>query len=77
MPTHETEELKLTLTLREPVGRYASGRQEISFGVQTDRYEGQLRELAAVVRGERPNDQDYDRDLRVHELTLRMCGLEG
>ena len=67
-------ELKLTLTLREPVGRYASGRQEISFGVQTDRYEGQLAELAAIVRGERRNDQDYDRDLRVHALTLRMAG---
>ena len=65
-------ELKLVLTLREPAGGYGTGRHEIGFGVQTDRYEGQLRELAAVVRGERPNDQDYDRDLRVHDLTLRM-----
>ena len=66
------EELKLSMTLREAAGGYAAGRHEIGFGVQTDRYEGQLRELAAVVRGERPNDQDYDRDLRVHDLTLRM-----
>ena len=66
------EELKLVLTLREAAGGYAAGRHEIGFGVQTDRYEGQLRELAAVVRGERPNDQDYDRDLRVHALTLKM-----
>ena len=65
-------ELKLALTLREAAGGYAAGRHEIGFGVQTDRYEGQLRELAAVVRGEEPNDQDYDRDLRVHDLTLRM-----
>ena len=65
-------ELKLAMTLREPAGGYAAGRHEIGFGVQTDRYEGQLRELAAVVRGERPNDQDYDRDLRVHALTLKM-----
>ena len=49
-----------------------AGVKEISFGVQTDRYEGQLRELAAVVRGEQSNDQDYDRDLRVHELTLKI-----
>ena len=66
------EELKLVLTLRESAGGYAAGRHEIGFGIQTDRYEGQLRELAAVVRGEKPNDQDYDRDLRVHDLTLRM-----
>ena len=66
------EELKLVLTLREAAGGYAAGRHEIGFGVQTDRYEDQLRELAAVVRGERPNDQDYDRDLRVHALTLKM-----
>ena len=70
------EELKLVLSLREAAGGHASGRHEISFGVQTDRYEGQLRELAAVVRGERPNGQDYDRDLRVHELTLKMSGVE-
>ena len=35
----------------------------------------QLADLAAIVRGEKPNDQDYDQDLRVHELTLRACGL--
>ena len=66
------EELTLMLSLREAAGGYAAGRQVLRFGVQTDRYEAQLRELAAVVRGERPNDQDYDRDLRVHALTLRM-----
>lgn len=68
------QELQLMLTLREPRGGYSAGRHKIGFGVQTDRYEGQLRELAAVVRGERPNDQDYDRDLRVHELVLKMIG---
>jgi len=66
------EELKLLLTLREPGGGYPAGRHEVGFGVQTDRYAGQLRELVEIVRGERPNDQDYDRDLRVHELVLKM-----
>lgn len=42
------------------------------FAVQ-DRYAAQLLDLAAIVRGEKPNDQDYDRDLRVHELVLRMA----
>ena len=41
--------------------------------MQTDRYAAQLLDLAAIVRGEKPNDQDYDRDLRVHELVLRMA----
>lgn len=68
-------ELKLVLSLANPAGGYAAGRHEIGFGVQTDRYAPQLRELASIVRGERPNDQDYDRDLLVHELTLRACGI--
>ena len=53
----------------------AAGRHEVGFGVQTDRYAAQLLDLAAIVRGEKPNGQDYDRDLRVHELTLQACGL--
>ena len=47
----------------------------IDFGVQTDRYAPQLVDLAAIVRGEKANDQDYDRDLRTHEVILRVCGL--
>ena len=68
-------ELTLALSLKAAAGGYAAGRHEVNFGVQADRYAPQLRELAAVVRGEKPNGQDYDRDLRVHELTLQACGL--
>ena len=61
------------MTLQNPAGGYAAGRHEIDFGVQTDRYAGQLAELAEIVRGERPNDpSQYDHDLKVHEMTLRM-----
>ena len=69
-PIERFDGKELTLKLVD-----ANGVKEINFGVQTDRYEGQLRELAAVVRGEQPNEQDYDRDLRVHELTLKLSGL--
>jgi len=63
------QELTLRLSLKgQPM-------REMSFGVQTDRYESQLRDLAAIVRGERENDQDYDRDLLVHELHLKACGI--
>ena len=67
------EELKLAMTLATPAGGYAAGRHEISFGVQTDRYAGQLQELAAIVRGEIPDTTDFDHDLRVHEITLKAC----
>ena len=68
------ERLTLAMTLQKPIGEYASGRHIIDFGVQTDRYAGQLLELAQMVRGERPVEQaQYDRDLKVHELTLAAC----
>lgn len=52
----------------------ADGREEVrSFGVQTDRYAPQLRELAEIVRGTRPNDQDYVRDGWVHATTNQAC----
>ena len=66
------DELKLVMTLAEPVNGYVAGRHEISFGVQVDRYAGQLRELAAIVRGEIADTADYDHDLRVHSLTLEL-----
>ena len=65
--------LSLTMTLQKPAGGYAAGRHEVDFGVQTDRYAGQLVELAEIVRGERRNDPaQYDHDLKVHEITLMM-----
>lgn len=67
--------LTLEMTLKNTVGEYGSGRHNLDFGVQTDRYADQLSDLAAIVRGDKPNDQDYDRDLKVHELTLKACGI--
>ena len=32
-------------------------------------------DVTAIVRGEKPNDQDYERDLKTHEITLKACGL--
>ena len=67
--------LVLNLSLKTAAGGRPAGVQTLDFGVQEDRFGGQLAELAAIVRGERPNDQDYDRDLRTHELTLAACGI--
>ena len=66
-------ELKLSLTLQEGRCGCVAGRSEIGFGAQTDRFAAQILDLAAIIRGEKPNDQDYDRDLKVHEILLRAC----
>ena len=47
-------------------------------GVQKDRYADQLKELADIVRGRRPNPPgQYDHDVAVHKATLMACGMEG
>lgn len=61
-----------TLTLKITAGKE---EKTMDFGAQTDRYAAQLIDLAAIVRGDKPNDQDYRRDLAVHEMTLKVCGL--
>ena len=66
--------LKLEMTLKNPAGGYGAGLNVIDFGVLVDRFRDQLEDLAMIVRGEKANDQDYDWDLRVHEVTLRACG---
>ena len=68
------QSLTLEMTLGQPAGGYGAGRTLVDFGVLVDRYRDQLEDLARIVRGDKPNDQDYDRDLRVHEVTLRACG---
>ena len=67
--------LVLNLSLKVAAGGRPAGVQTLGFGVQEDRFAGQLAELAAIIRGERTNDQDYDRDLKTHELTLAACGI--
>ena len=68
------QNLTLEMTLGRPAGGYGAGRTLVDFGVLVDRYRDQLEDLARIVRGEKENDQDYDRDLLVHEVTLRACG---
>ena len=69
------QSLKLEMTLRNPAGGYGAGRNVVDFGVLVDRYRDQLEDLARIVRGDKPNDQDYDQDLKVHEATLMACGM--
>lgn len=68
--------LKLEMTLKNPAGGYGAGRNVMDFGILVDRYRDQLEDLARIVRGDKKNDQDYDHDLLVHEVTLRACGID-
>lgn len=67
--------LTLKMYLMEGAPGYAGGTHTVDFGVQTDRYAGQLREFADVVRGIRPNDDLSAHDELVHRVTLRACAL--
>ena len=67
--------LTASFFLGKPAGGYKAGFNALDFGPQKDRFIGQLIELAAIVRGKRPNDLSlYDHDLRVHETLLKACG---
>lgn len=53
------------------------GINRLAFKVPTDRYAGQLKELAEIIRGERPNPPGlYLHDLKVHKVSLDACNLE-
>ena len=42
-----------------------------------DRYAGQLKELARIIRGEIPNPPGlYEHDLKVHKVSLDACNLK-
>ena len=60
----------MTMNLVEPKGEYEAGKHELDFGVQKDRYTAQFEELAKIIRGEMPNNTDYDKDYLVHRIVL-------
>ena len=68
--------VRVHLYLKRDKGQYKQGMNTIDFGVTEDRYAGQLKELAEILRGERPNSVElYDHDLRVHKVSLQACSL--
>ena len=70
------EEITVKLFLKKAKPPYVRGWNYLVFGKMGDRYAGQLKELAEIVRGERPNPQElYDHDLRVHQLSLQACNI--
>lgn len=56
---------------------YKEGVNRLVFKAPKDRYAGQLKELARILRGEIPNPPGlYLHDLKVHKVSLDACNLE-
>ena len=66
--------LQLQLRLRNGNAEYAAGTHTVEFGVQEDRYAGQLVELAQMIRGEIRNPYTCEHDCLVQEVTLAASG---
>ena len=70
-------ELVVHLFLKSDRGGYKQGYTQLKFKAPEDRYAGQLRELARIIRGEIPNPPGlYRHDLLVHKVSLDACNLE-
>lgn len=66
--------LQMQLSLLEAAGGYAAGSHVIDFGIIKDRYEGQMLELAQMIRGEIENPYSYEHDYLTHEVILAAAG---
>lgn len=66
---------QLELILERPIAGYAAGRQVIKLPESAGRYDEQLRQFAAIVRGDAAPRWSADHDLAVHLAVLQASGL--
>ena len=66
---------EVRMTLSESCGDFSAGSSHVDLTPMADRYEGQLVDLARIVRGEKKNEYPPEHELTVHETVLRACGL--
>ena len=70
------DRLEVRMFLKKEKPPYKKGLNRISFPMPKDRYAGQLKELARILRGEIPNPPGlYEHDLKVHKVSLDACNL--
>ena len=70
-------ELVIRLHIKKDMKGWKAGFREIRFKAPNDRYAGQLKELARIIRGEIPNPPGlYRHDLLVHKVSLDACNLK-
>lgn len=74
MEIQPLESGKGILRLTEPRGDFAKGETPLALKVPADRYAGEFRDLARVIRGEKKLAWDAAHDVAVHETALRAAG---
>lgn len=74
MEIQPLESGKVSLQLSEAKGEYAKGEHSLALSVPKDRYLGEFRDLARVLRGERKLAWSAAHDIAVHETALRAAG---
>jgi len=67
---------KVRLSLDRPQGGFKKGWQDVEMPKMTGRYDAELIDLAAVIRGEKEFAFTYDHDLIVQETLLQACGMK-
>ena len=67
--------LQMRMTLLEGNADYPAGTHVVDFGIKLDRYQDQLLELAAIVRGEAANPYDCAHDCLVQAVLLAASGI--
>lgn len=68
-PTHTT--LARIETIQN---HYADTKEVLTFESNGDRYDAQVRDFAAIIRGEKADPYGYAHDLAVQKTTLAACG---
>lgn len=66
---------KFTLHLSKAQGAYKKGTQQLSLKREGGRYDGEFKDLAAVIRGEKKLAWTPEHDLAMHETLLRASGI--
>ena len=66
---------KMLISLSEPRETWKKGQQQAQLDVPAGRYDGEFRDLAKVIRGEKKLAWDAAHDIAVHETVLRACGM--
>ena len=69
------ERPRVRLAVNRDRGKFKKGYQEISLPPMTGRYDGEFRDLAKVIRGEKSLAWDAAHDLAVHESVLLASGM--
>lgn len=66
---------RMRLALPESRGAFVRGYQDVALPEPGGRYDGEFIDLAAIIRGEKSPDFDYQHDLAVQETILRASGM--